>query len=143
MSSPYLGQCACRAIRYECREQPLAVYNCHCQACQLSCGAPFSTLCIFPADSVKMSGAAAKYYADKTGITDHIRAGFCDSCGTPLFAGSDVKPDLVIIRATTLSQHWFKPVADIWTISARPDIGMNVHIPKVYRSPPLLKEDDL
>jgi len=144
MSSLYRGQCACGRIRYECAAQPLAVYNCHCEACQLSCGAPFSTICIFAAGSVKISGAPVKYSSDRTGVSDHLRAGFCDTCGTPLFAGSDMKPELVILRATTLSQRdWLKPVADIWTISARPEIGMNTHIPKVYRAPPLLKDDDL
>ncbi len=53
-----------------------------------------------------------------------------------------MRPDLLIVRAVTLSQDtWRKPVADIWTINARPEIGMNAHNPKVYRSPSLLEEN--
>jgi hypothetical protein len=59
-----------------------------------------------------------------------------------LFANGDARPDLLLVRATTLAQSaWLRPVADIWTVNARPDIGMDTHIPKMYRSPPLLENE--
>src|SRR6478736_6900326 len=139
MESVYIGRCACGEIHYECSAEPLAAYNCHCLSCQQACGAPFATICVFSKEAVKITGVVAEYASDLKGTTDHFRTNFCRTCGTPLFAHSDVKPDVIIVRATTLPDNaWRKPIADIWTITLRPDIGLDTHIPKVYRSPPLL-----
>lgn len=141
MASMFSGACACGAVRYRCHAAPLAVYNCHCRSCQDACGAPFSTLAIFPVEAFMVDGKPALYTSGVGDASDHLTSGFCPACGTPLFADSEANPDVRLVRAATLRDAtWIPPVADIWTISARPDIGMNTHIPKVYRAPPLLEK---
>lgn len=43
MTTTFAGGCACGSIRYECKQEPVAMLNCHCEDCQLSSGAPLFT----------------------------------------------------------------------------------------------------
>lgn len=142
MPNAFSGACACGAIHYECTARPLAMYNCHCHACQLSGGAPYSAILVVVREAVSMSGTPARYKAATSDGSDHADIAFCGTCGTPLFAMDEARPEILIIKAPTLAAaDWFKPVADIWTASAQSWTSMDRHIPKVYKSPPLLQQD--
>lgn len=140
----FSGSCICGAVRYECTAAPLAMYNCHCHVCQRAGGAAFSSIVVAAADAVTINGSPSDYSANAAGSSDHAQCGFCRTCGSPLFARSETRPDILIIRATSLTDsNWFKPIADIWTVCAQPWTVMDTHIPKVYRSPPLFRKEDM
>lgn len=51
MPTPFTDDCACGAIRYTCRAEPLASLNCHCRDCQRASGSAFAAALIVPAAS--------------------------------------------------------------------------------------------
>lgn len=143
MSSHFAGGCACGAIRYECSVAPLAMFNCHCRDCQRTGGGPFSPLLAMAADAVAITGSP-RYYSARTDDGNHGCCGYCAACGSQLFARNPDNPEVLMIKAASLFQpDWFKPVADIWTVSALPWAHFDRHIPKVFKSPPVLEKDGL
>ena len=82
MNAPFLGGCACGAIRYECSSEPLAMLNCHCRDCQQSSGAPFASGVVVPRSSVKVTGSP-KTYSVRASSGALTTRSFCSNCGSP------------------------------------------------------------
>lgn len=142
MMMEFDGQCACGTIRYHCSKPPLAMYHCHCLACQKYGNGGFSSILVMATAAVTMTGAV-RYYTMPSTSSNHAVCGFCLACGSALCARSESNPAILVVRAASLaSAGWFKPVADIWTINAQPWTIMDPHIPKVYRSPPVFEMEN-
>lgn len=138
MEIPFGGRCACGTVQFQCSMYSLAMYNCHCRACQQISGAPYVPLLVMNARKVKIAGTLR---AIKSHVPDdpHPKRSMCAECRSVLFAADDGKPEILLVYAMALDDpSWFRPVADIWTADAQPWVGMDRHIPKVFKSPPLL-----
>lgn len=141
MPAAFAGGCACGAIRFHVNLKPLAMYNCHCRSCQKTSGAPSLPLLVVTANDTRVSGDV-RFSATHINETNHAEHVFCNRCGSALFARNPEKPELLLITAGVVDQcDWYKPVADIWTASAKPWVHMDRQIPKVFKSPPLLEKD--
>lgn len=142
MTVQFEGRCACGAVSYQCAMPALAMYHCHCRACQQATGNGFSSIVVVRADAIIIAGSL-RYYTMPAVSSNHAICGFCFECGSPLCAKSETNPDILVLRAASLlDPSWFKPVADIWAASAQPWTLMDPHIPKVYKSPPVFEKDD-
>lgn len=117
---PLVGGCQCGALRYEIKQAPLMVYNCHCTNCQTIGGGAFST----PVTVIEASFAFTKGQpktVEWTSDAGNLRYGwFCADCGTRIAHGQ--RPGGVLsLRGGTLDDtSWIEPVGDIWTRSAQP-----------------------
>jgi hypothetical protein len=118
---PLSGGCQCGALRYEIRQAPLMVYNCHCTECQKVGGGAFST----PV-TVLESGFAFTTGEPRTvewrSEAGNLRVGFfCGACGTRIAQGQVPSIGVFSVRGGTLDDtSWVEPVGDIWTRSAQP-----------------------
>ena len=137
MPAPFSGGCACGAIRYECSAEPLIIANCHCRDCQRSSGRACSSVVVVLAASLKLLKGEAKYHLVKAESGNVVRRGFCSECGSPLFAGNSVHPEMLAIKVGSVDDpSWCAPMVDIWTASAQPCDCMNPELPKFPQQPP-------
>lgn len=118
MTKPVTGGCFCGAVRFQCREPPIATRACWCRDCQYLSSGNASINVIFRTESIEITGEVNKYVstADSGNV---MRRGFCPSCGTPLFSASLNRPDLMVVRAGALDDPEIaRPTSFIWTASA-------------------------
>jgi hypothetical protein len=140
MQIPFSGQCGCGAVRFRCIAQALSMYNCHCKGCQTIARASHMRLLVMRSDSVEIDGALREV-RPAVEQDQHGQRFCCAKCGNVLFASSTM-PDILLIDAGRLSEaDGFAPVADIWTVDASPADIMDNHIPKVWKSPPLIGQE--
>ena len=105
---PLLGGCQCGALRYEIRQAPLMVYNCHCTNCQKVSGGAFST-------AVTILEAGFEFIAGTPHIVD----------GSRIANGQRPAGGFLSLRAGTLDDtRWVEPVGDIWLRSAQPWVSI-------------------
>jgi hypothetical protein len=134
---PFFGGCACGAIRYECKAPPLRMVNCHCRDCQRASGSAYSASLIMAANTVRLVSGECKEYGSEAESGNIAKREFCGVCGTPLFARSMARPDVVVVKASSLDDSsWFAPEADVWIESAQPWDHMNPGIPKFAKNRP-------
>jgi hypothetical protein len=50
------GGCACGAIRYEVKADPVAMLNCHCRDCQRESGTAYGAFLVVPKGTVEVRG---------------------------------------------------------------------------------------
>ena len=121
MPAPYLGRCACGAVRYRVNAEPVTLYACHCTDCQRRTGSAFGLSMIVPRESVVLeSGTLVDLKATMPdGRVSHNKA--CSACSIRLWGEPAKLPQFIIIRPGTLEDtSWIRPVAHIWTRSAQP-----------------------
>ena len=83
MKTPFSGECACGAIRYECTAEPAAMVQCHCRDCQRATGSACIYVVLVPAKSFKLTRGALRYHLTESVALGHQRRGFCATCGSP------------------------------------------------------------
>ena len=135
--STFSGGCACGAVRFECSAAPLSMVNCHCRDCQRAGGAGYAPTVVARRAAVRLIAGEPKQHSVSAASGSMARREFCPACGTPLFASTSARPEMVGIRAGCLDDpSWFRPAADVWVSSAQPWDLMDSSLPKFPRGRP-------
>lgn len=130
MTSKYSGRCLCGEINYSTDAEPLFTGNCHCKDCQRSSGSAFIPAMLFPEKNVSICGEV-KYYETASDSGNVHRRGFCQNCGSQLFAKFSTMPGMLGIKAGTLDNPAnYVPALDFYVASAAPWDHMSPHLPK-------------
>lgn len=80
------GGCACGAVRYEARGEPIFVNHCHCRLCQRQTGSVGVVNAFYESDRIEVvSGTLAEATLQAGSGGDHTIAR-CSQCGTALFS---------------------------------------------------------
>ncbi|TGL67883.1 GFA family protein [Leptospira kmetyi] len=117
MSKTYEGGCACGAIRYSTKHQPIFQNHCQCRDCQLRSGTGHGSYLTFPSrNEMSISGDATHW--EVKGDSGNIKIhSFCPVCGTPVYLRFAAMPDLIAIHATSLDEpSLFSPQALTYSV---------------------------
>jgi hypothetical protein len=136
MSDAYTGGCACGAIRYEIRAEPIVMVDCQCRQCQRQSSTGHSSYLTFQAAEVTLSGNANHWLEIGEGGTKKS-CGFCPNCGSPLYIAFPDVPDLFAVRAGSLDDPTrYKPQIVTWTLAGHPWDRVDPDLPKFDKLPP-------
>lgn len=114
----YTGGCACGAVRYEARGEPLGGAHCQCRDCQRRSGTSHSSVLLFPRDAVAVSGTV-KYHETIADSGSRVARGFCPECGSPLLAYNETLSFFLSVTAASLDDpERFKPMVVAYAASA-------------------------
>ncbi|WP_025562271.1 GFA family protein [Psychromonas sp. SP041] len=116
------GQCHCGEIEYTAEVDENKVVGCHCSDCQEMSSGPFRIAVMSLPNSVVFTAGKPKEYV-KTAESGNKRAqGFCENCGTTLYATSVGDGDKIYgLRIGAIKQReQLTPKAQIWCRSAAP-----------------------
>ena len=131
------GSCHCGAIRYEAEVDAGGVSICHCSDCQILTGTAFRvSVPAVPGTSRWLSGSPRVYV--KTADSGRPREqGFCEQCGTPLYATSPgPEPRLYNLRVGPLAQRLqLTPAREIWCGSQVPWLATLGTLTRSEKSP--------
>lgn len=101
-SRHYTGGCACGAVRYEARAEPIFENHCQCRDCQRRSGTGHGSYLTFPSRAdVTTFGAATEWRVAGDSGSEKIHA-FCPVCGTPVWLAFAAAPDLIAVHAASL-----------------------------------------
>lgn len=135
------GGCACGAIRYECNEEPMFTWVCHCRECQRASGGGGMTNVVFTKPQVAFTKGEPKYYTGTGTSGAATRRGFCPECGSTLAAQADMFPQIQGICAASLDDPTtVEMAAHIWTDSVQPWDCLHPDLPTFPTTP---SEEDL
>jgi hypothetical protein len=136
INTPFAGGCACGAIRYESKAEPVLMLHCHCRDCQRASGGPFSSYVIVSAEAFKLTKGSPRFHDSPSDAGGKTHRGFCLNCGSPIMVNTDSQPNIVAIRTASLDDpSWFNLQMDVWTSDAHPWDAMNPASPKFEKYP--------
>ncbi len=130
----YAGGCACGAIRYETRREPVFQNHCQCLHCQKRSGTGHSSYLTFPGRAdMKISGEA-RFWSVAADNGNEKRHAFCPTCGTPVYLTFAFMPDLIAVHAASLDDPArFTPQALTFAMRGHPWDTMDPALPKFER----------
>jgi hypothetical protein len=101
---PYIGGCACGAIRYATPHAPVFQNHCQCRDCQRRSGTGHGSWLTFAAQSdMAITGEATQW--EVAGDSGNVkRHAFCPVCGTPVFLRFAAMPDFIAVPAASLDE---------------------------------------
>jgi hypothetical protein len=116
----YTGGCACGAVRYQSKSEPLASFHCQCRQCQRASGTGHASLIAVPAKDVAVQGALS-FYDQTADDGSTVSRGFCQLCGSPVLGKTTGHPDILLIAAGSLDDpSIFEPEKIVWSCSKQP-----------------------
>lgn len=114
------GGCACGAVRYGYRGDPILSYLCYCLDCQRASGGGSVALLWARADRFRLFPAPLRYRESTANSGRRVARGFCAVCDAPVVAEFMI-PGIVGVFATSLDEPGrFEPTHAVWTSRARP-----------------------
>jgi hypothetical protein len=136
MGEPYVGGCACGALRYRAEGEPLASSHCQCRDCKRTSGTGHGSFLVFPKSAVAHEGAPATWSKIADSGRPKTRA-FCPACGSPVYLTVEVAPDIVAIHAASLDDpRRFAPTFVTYAGSALAWDHCDAALMKFDRMPP-------
>jgi hypothetical protein len=122
MTLTHTGGCACGAVRFQVRGQPLFGTVCHCKFCQRRLASAFAVMASFPEEEVEILQGeltTCEHRSDESGRW--LRMNFCGKCGTTVAHTAEVRPGLKTIAAGCFDDlSWFAIDRHIWVQSKLP-----------------------
>ena len=113
------GGCYCGAVRYEIRGRLLRFVNCHCPDCRKFTGSAFASVLVTEADGFAVTSGEANLVPYESSPGKHRH--FCKTCGCHVFARSQQRPGMVMVRAGTLDDDpQTKPQCHLWVSQKAP-----------------------
>src|SRR5260370_14263454 len=98
ITTPFSGGCACGAIRYESKAEPVLMLHCHCRDCQRSSGGPFSSFVIVPTEAFKVSQGSLRFHDSPSEAGGQTHRGFCPEWLSPILRTPDSLPHCAATR---------------------------------------------
>ncbi|MFB1036821.1 MAG: GFA family protein [Sinobacterium sp.] len=125
------GSCHCGEVTFEARIDPMKVRICHCIDCQKLSGTAFRTTVMSQPDGITFTKGKAKEYIKIAENGNRRAQGFCQDCGSSLYATTAEKSNRVYgIRVGTLEQrNELTPCFQFWCRSALPWLNKLNDIP--------------
>jgi hypothetical protein len=132
----FTGGCACGAIRYEAKGDPVVMFACHCADCQRASGGGPSHEVIMPTAGFSLLKGNPQVYWVKADSGNRLGRSFCGICGTPVFVELKDRPEIRAISAGSLDDpNVFAPAIHIWARSALPWHQINATLPRHEKQP--------
>lgn len=136
MTRSYKGGCACGAIRFEARAEPIFENHCQCRDCQKRSGTGHGSYLTFPRRAdVTITGEATTWRVKADNGNEKTHA-FCPTCGTPVYLTFADTPEALAVHATSLDDPaQFNPQAVTYGIRGHIWDLMDPALPKFERMP--------
>jgi len=110
------GGCQCGSLRYECAEQPLKVYVCHCKECRKQSASAFGITYFVPRTSFRLTRGTPRFWTRDTDSGRKLECAFCPACGSRLWHASSGTPDVINVKAGSLDELVdISSATHIWT----------------------------
>ena len=124
LAFPQEGGCLCGDIRYVLREDPVAVYACHCTDCQTESGSGFHLAVVVRTAAFEYTRGSPETW--RVELPDGRVKGsyYCACCKTHLGGPSRFENLAGVDGGTFDDTTWLVPAGHIWTRSAQPWIPL-------------------
>lgn len=136
MTQPFTGGCACGAVRFTVRGEPVDMNHCQCRHCQRGSGTGHGSHLTFVGAEVALNGEATHWIAVGELGTRKSRA-FCPTCGAPAYMTFPDMPDVFVAFAASLDEpQRFSPQFTMWTSEGQAWDGVDPTIPSFEKMRP-------
>ena len=131
------GSCHCGEITYSAKINAEKVLICHCSDCQVLSASAFRTVVMSYPDALTFTKGTPKEYIKVADSGNQRAQGFCNNCGTGLYATSVGTSEKIygIRLGTVLQREQLSPKRQIWCQSAQPWLNTLSNIPKYDTTP--------
>ena len=131
----FSGSCLCGSVSFKSQLEPLRTFNCHCEDCRKSSGAPFLTNIFVKENDVKIIGQLSSYkHLSDSG--HKLTKKFCAICGCQMFSLNEGRPGLIRIHAGTINElDIIKPQGDVWVSQKIPSIILDNQLKQHEKNP--------
>lgn len=136
MNKGYTGGCACGAIRYETRSEPIFQNHCQCRDCQKRSGTGHGSYLTFAqVAEVTVTGKASTWRVADDNGNEKVHA-FCATCGTPVYLTFVARPETIAVHATSLDDPGlFNPRVVTYAVRAHTWDTIDPSLQKFERMP--------
>ncbi len=108
------ARCSCGALTVQAPGPSRLVVACHCTECQRRTGAPFGAGAFYPAEELRIAGAAREF-AREGATGGMVRTRFCPDCGSSVYWTADRAPGFVAVAVGCFAEAGQpRPARSVW-----------------------------
>ena len=132
---PFVGGCACGAVRYKVTGKPISVHACHCTDCQTLSGSAFGLSMVLNRSDLEVTQGEVQMN-DFTASKNRMHRHHCTKCGVAIWFSSPGYEGIIAIKPGTLDDtSGLRPIAHMWYRSAQPWLDVGDDVPVFQEQP--------
>lgn len=117
------GGCQCGSVRYECIEQPVELYVCHCNECRKQSASAFGISFIVPRAGFHLLSGTPRIWSRDADSGRKVECAFCAECGSRLWHQSSHNSVSISVKGGSLDEPVdISHAVHIWTSSKLPSV---------------------
>ncbi|MGI9386073.1 MAG: GFA family protein, partial [Methyloligellaceae bacterium] len=98
------GRCQCGGVQFECPDEPLEIYVCHCRECQKQSSSAFGISYITQWSGLRVVKGEPAHWTRSTNSGGTLQCAFCPSCGSRVWHRPDNAGDIVSVKGGALDE---------------------------------------
>lgn len=117
------GGCQCGSIRYECADEPVQLYVCHCLECRKQSASAFGISYEVKRHDFRLTGGAPAFFTRDADSDGKVECAFCPACGTRLWHQSSADAVTLTVKGGSLDAPLdLSNAVHIWTCRRLPGV---------------------
>lgn len=131
------GGCQCGQVKYRLKEEPLALYACHCLDCQKQSSSAFGMSMWMHREAVEFYSGQLSFWTTRDERGAQKICAFCGNCGSRIYHAAGDEPKILSMKAGSLDDtSWLQPTCHLWTKRMQPWVRIDSKYDKCYASEP-------
>lgn len=117
------GGCQCGDLRYECADDPLELFICHCRECRKQSASAFGISFEVARSDFRLSTGVPRFWTRDTDSGGKLECAFCPRCGSRVWHQSSAESETMTVKGGSLDDPVdVSNAIHIWTSSKLPSV---------------------
>lgn len=117
------GGCQCGSVRYECGNEPIELYICHCTECRKQSASAFGISYEVARADFRLTQGTPRFWTRNADSGRQVKCAFCPACGSRIWHQSSDTSDTITVKGGSLDQPVdISEAVHIWTSRKLPSV---------------------
>lgn len=130
------GGCQCGSVRYECADEPITLYICHCAECRKQSASAFGISYNVARRDFRVTAGSPRLWTRGADSGGSVECAFCPNCGSRLWHQESPTSETLTVKGGSLDESVdISTAVHIWTASKLPSVDIPEGAKQFEREP--------
>lgn len=118
-----IGGCQCGSVRYECADEPIELYVCHCTECRKQSASAFGISFEVARGNFRLTKGTPRFWTRAVNSGRKVECAFCPACGSRIWHQSSATAETLTVKGGSLDVPVdISEAVHIWTSRMTPGV---------------------
>lgn len=130
------GGCQCGNLRYQCADDPVELYICHCTECRAQSASAFGISFTVLRKDFRVTSGTPRYWSRDADSGRKVECAFCPKCGSRVWHQESTESESITIKGGSLDDPVdISDAPHIWIRRKLPGVAIPENVKRFEQEP--------